>query len=306
MHFILKRLAYMCATLFFIITVTFLLLKIIPGDPFAEEGETPPEVLEALYKHYGLHDPWYVQYGRYLLSIMHWELGPSFKYPGRTVNEIIETSFPISALLGVEALSLAMILGTFLGTIAALYQNRWQDYAATLTAVIGISIPNFVIASLSQYLLAVKLDLFPVARWGTAMHTVLPVLSLSALPTAFIARLMRSTMLEVLQQDYIKTAFAKGLSRSMVITKHAMRNAFLPILSYLGQITASILSGSFVVEKIFGVPGLGQWFVSSVANRDYTVVLGTTVFYSIILLSTVCLIDIIYSLLDRRIVLQRH
>jgi oligopeptide transport system permease protein len=304
MRWIIKRLFSLIVTLFVIVSFTFVLMKAIPGDPFVEEGEAPQEVLDALRRHYGLDDPWHVQYGRYLVSIIKWDLGPSFKYQGRTVNEIIRSGFPVSAVLGVEALFIALFFGISIGIVAALYQNRWPDYLSMSAAIVGISVPNFMIAAALQYFLAVKWGLFPVARWGTAMHTILPVITLAALPTAFIARLMRSSMLEVLRQDYIRTAFAKGLSRRQVILRHALRNACLPILSYLGQIAAGILSGSFIVEKIFGIPGLGQWFVTSVANRDYTVIMGTTVFYSILLLSAVCLVDIIYSLLDRRIALQ--
>lgn len=299
--YLLKRFSLLCASLFLVITVTFAMMKAIPGDPFAQEMALPPEILQALKEHYGLNDPWYVQYGRYLKSIVTWNLGPSFKYKGRSVNAIIKEGFPISAVLGLEALFLSLGAGILLGTLAALHQNRWQDYGAMLFATIGVSVPSFILATALQYLFALKLDWFPIARWGSFAHSVLPALSLAALPTAFIARLTRASMLEVLQCDYMKTAQAKGLPEWAVIGRHGLRNALLPVFTYLGQLIANILVGSFIVEKIFGIPGLGQWFVISVANRDYTVIMGTTVFYGILLLSIVFLVDIAYGILDPRL-----
>lgn len=301
MRYILKRLSILLASLFLVVTITFVMMKLIPGDPFAQEMALPPEILHALKEHYGLNDPWYVQYVRYLGSIATWDLGPSFKYKGRSVHAIINEGFPVSATLGVEALILSIGTGVFLGTIAALRQHRWQDYTAMLLAVIFISVPSFILATALQYVFALKLGIFPVARWGTFMHSVLPAISLAALPTAFIARLTRSNMLEVLQNDYIKTARAKGLPEWLVIIRHGLRNALLPVIGYLGQLTVNILVGSFIIEKIFGIPGLGQWFVTSVANRDYTVIMGTTVFYSVILLTMIFLVDVVYGLLDPRI-----
>lgn len=267
-----------------------------------------PEILEAMRQHYGLNDPWYIQYGRYLWSVLTWDLGPSFIYKGRSVNAIINEGFPVSATLAAEALFLSISAGLFLGTIAALKHQRWQDHVAMVIAVIGVSVPNFILATLLQYTLALKLGWFPVARWGTFMQSVLPALSLAALPTAFIARLTRSSLLEVFRQDYIKTARAKGLNPNQVLLRHALRNGLLPVFTYCGQLALNILVGSFVIERIFGIPGLGQWFVKSVTNRDYTVIMGTTVFYSIILLVGVFLIDIAYHWIDPRITLtgERH
>ncbi len=303
--YILKRFLANLVALFVIITVTFFLMKAIPGDPFTQEKALPKEILQSLYEHYKLNDPWYVQYGNYLKSVAKWDLGPSFKYKARTVNDIIKSGFPISAILGIEAMALAITFGVVLGTIAALKQNQWQDYLAMVIAVIGISVPSFILAAFLQYLLSIKLDLFPVARWGTIQQSILPALSLAALPTAFIARLTRANMVEVLSMDYIKTARAKGLSDLVVIVKHAMRNALLPIVTYIGLLTANILTGSFIIEKIFGIPGLGQWFINSITNRDYTVIMGITVFYSIILLSAIFLVDLTYSWVDPRIKIGR-
>lgn len=304
-HLLQRFLANLLA-LFVIISITFFLMKAIPGDPFTQEKALPKEILHSLYEHYKLNDPWYTQYGNYLKSVATWNLGPSFKYKSRTVNEIIKSGFPISAILGLEAMALAITLGILLGTIAALKQNKWQDYAAMLVAVIGISVPSFILAAFLQYFLSIKLDLFPVARWGTFQQSILPALSLAALPTAFIARLTRANMVEVLSMDYIKAARAKGLSDWVVLVKHALRNALLPIITYLGMLTANILTGSFIIEKIFGIPGLGQWFINSITNRDYTVIMGITVFYSLLLLAAISVVDIAYSWIDPRIKIGRE
>jgi oligopeptide transport system permease protein len=301
MTYIVKRLFANLIALWVIITVTFFLMKAIPGDPFTQEKALPKEILESLYEHYKLNDPWYIQYGNYLKSIATWNLGPSFKYKSRTVNDIINSGFPVSATLGLEAMLLAVSCGIFLGTVAALKQNQWQDYIAMVVAVIGISVPSFILAASLQFILSIKLDLLPVARWGTFKQSIMPAMALAALPTAFIARLTRANMIEVLSMDYIKTARAKGLSDWAVILKHGLRNALLPIVTYLGMLVANILTGSFIIEKIFGIPGLGQWFINSVTNRDYTVIMGITVFYSLILLSAIFLVDIAYTWIDPRI-----
>ncbi len=232
--YIIKRLLANLFALWVIITVTFFLMKAIPGDPFTQEKALPKEILQSLYEHYKLNDPWYIQYGNYLKGIVTWNLGPSFKYKARTVNDIINNGFPVSATLGLEAMLLAISSGILLGTIAALKQNRWQDYTCMVVAVIGISVPSFILAAFLQYLLSIKLDLLPVARWGTFKQSIMPAIALAALPTAFIARLTRANMVEVLTMDYIKTARSKGLSDLIVIIKHGLRNAILPVVTYLG------------------------------------------------------------------------
>ncbi|MBS3904148.1 MAG: ABC transporter permease [Simkania sp.] len=273
----------------------------IPGDPLLQEQAVPEEIMRSLYKYYGLDQPWYIQYLRYLKGIVTWDLGPSFKYEGRTVNQIISSGFPVSFCLGSMALFIAISVGITLGMISAWHRNHWQDHVAALVSVIGISVPSFLIATLLQYLFCIKLQLLPVARWGSFSHTLLPALSMAALPTAFIARLTRSSMVEILQQDYILTARSKGLSSIRLMLRHVMRNALLPVVTYIGPLTASILTGSFVIEKIFAIPGLGYWFVMSVSNRDYTVILGVTVFYSCLLMCCIFLVDIFYAFLDPRI-----
>lgn len=288
-------------SLFLVATITFFLMHAIPGDPFAEEQAIPEEILKSLYTHFHLDKPLHVQYWNYLKGLIQGDLGPSFKYQGRTGNDIISEGFPISLILGTEALALAIFSGITLGSLAALKRGRWQDHLTTIWAVFGISIPSFVLATFLQYLLSMKLGILPVARWGDFAHTILPALSLSALPTAFIARLTRANMIEVLQQDYILTAKSKGLNCFQIVMRHTLRNTLLPVVSYLGPLSASVLTGSFVVEKIFGIPGLGQWFVSIVINRDYTLIMALTIFYSAILMICVFIVDILYCLLDPRI-----
>jgi len=296
-----RRVLFMLLSLLLIVTATFFFMRLAPGNPFTSEKQLPPAIEANLNEHYGLNDPWYVQYGEYLLRIVQWDFGPSFKYKSQTVNDLINEGFPVSLVLGMEAIFIALAVGVLLGIIAALKHNKWQDYTAMIIAVLGISVPSFIMAAFLQYVFAMKLGLFPVARWGTFSQSVLPAIALAAGPTAFIARLTRSSMLEVLSNDYIKTAKAKGLSQTTITVKHAIRNAILPVVSYMGPLSAGIVTGSFVIEKIFGIPGLGSHFVKSIGNRDYTVIMGVTVFYSIILLVSVLLVDILYGLIDPRI-----
>jgi len=300
-----ERFAFNLISLWVIVTLTFFLMRAIPGDPFTQEKALPPEIVQSLRDHYHLDEPLLKQYGHYLMRILHGDLGPSFKYKNRSVNEIIRSGFPISCLLGLEAACLALIFGIALGTLSALKHHKWQDYLAMLLAVMGISVPSFILATCLQYIFAIKLDLLPVARWGTWQQSILPAVSLAALPTAFIARLIRTNLLEVLNKDYIKLAKAKGLSQRLIIWKHALRNAVLPVITYLGFLAVNILTGSFVIEKIFGIPGLGQWFVNSVTNRDYTVIMGLTIFYGLILLTMSFITDVIYAQLDPRMRPQR-
>ncbi|MCM3066827.1 ABC transporter permease [Priestia flexa] len=304
LKYISKRLLYMFLSLFLIVSATFFLMRAAPGGPFSAEKKLPPEIQANLNEFYGFDQPLYVQYFDYLKSVATLDFGPSFKYKGQTVNDLISNGFPVSFMLGMEAILLALALGVLLGVISALKHNKWQDYTAMIIAVLGISVPSFIMATALQYFLAMKLGIFPVARWESWAHTFLPALALASTPMAFIARLTRSSMLEVLSNDYIRTAKAKGLSKSVITVKHAMRNAMLPVVSYIGPLTAGILTGSFVIEKIFGIPGLGLHFVTSITNRDYTVIMGVTVFYSILLLASVLIVDILYGLIDPRIKLS--
>lgn len=301
-----KKGAILFISLFLVTTLTFFLMHAIPGDPFVQERAIPEEILKALHKHYGLDQPLYVQFGKYLNGLLHFELGPSFKYEGRTVNAIISDGFPVSFCLGLESLFIAIFGGILLGSIAALNHMRWQDHLTMVIAVIGISVPSFIMASFLQYFLAMKLDILPVARWGSFSQTIMPAISLAALPMAFIARLTRANMVEVMQQDYIQTARSKGLNSFQIILRHVTHNALLPVITYLGPLSAAVMTGSFAIEKIFGIPGLGQWFVTSITNRDYTVIMGTTIFYSALLMLCILLVDLLYCFIDPRIQLKKE
>jgi oligopeptide transport system permease protein len=300
-RFLVKRCLLSLLTIFAIATATFALMKAVPGDPFQDEKGIPAECIENLRKFYGLDDPLHIQYFRYVKSIFSLDFGPSLKYPAQSVNSIISSSFPISALLGFEALVIALPVGIALGSISAFRHKKLEDGISMAISVLGISVPSFVVASLLQFIFAMYFPIFPIARSGTFMHTVLPALALALGPVCMITRLLRASILEVLSQPYIHTAYAKGLSSSYVLFTHVLRNAFLPILSYLGPVTTNILVGSFIVERVFAIPGLGQWFVNGVLNRDYPVIGGLTLFYSMLLLGIHTLIDIGNQLLDPRI-----
>lgn len=298
MIYLVKKIGIFLLSLFLVITLTFFLMKAIPGDPFVGEKAIPKEILTSLHAYYGLDKPLLVQYLSCLKGFITGNFPPSILYEGKHLEDFIKEGFPISALLGLEALIIAISVGLFLGSIAAFYQNRWQDHLAEIFTLLGISIPGFLLATLFQYLFAFKLSLVPIARWGELSHTFLPALSIAALPTAFIARLTRFSMLSTLRQGYIKTAYAKGLSPIKVYFKHVLKNSIVPVLAYLAPLSAHVLTGSFIVEKIFAIPGLGQWFVNSILQRDYPIIMGLTVFYSALLLFCVFLVDLALPLFD--------
>lgn len=299
--YILRRILSSIFVILIIITITFILMHAIPGGPFTREKELPPEILKNIEARYKLDQPLYKQYFDYLKNLIKFDLGPSFKYEDRTVNQIIEEGLPVSAILGLSATLLALIIGIPAGIISALRHNRFLDNLVMLFATFGVSIPNFIIAAVLMFVFALKLKLLPAALWGDFSNAILPVAALSLHPTAFIARLTRSTLIEVLNQDYIRVARAKGLSWFYVIYRHALKNAIIPVVTYLGPLLAGILTGSFVIENIFAIPGLGKYFVTSIYNRDYTVILGVTIFYSLLLIFLNLLVDIIYVYLDPRI-----
>lgn len=277
----------------------------IPGGPFKKEKALPPAIQRNIEERYKLNDPLWKQYADYLKNLLRGDLGPSFKYLGRSVNDIIRDGFPVSAALGAWAILFALVVGVPAGIISALNQNKWQDNAVMAIAIIGVSVPNFVIATLLMYVFAVKLRWLPVAMWGTPKHVILPMIALAGFPAAFFARLMRSSTLDVLSQDYIRTARAKGLSWYAVVVKHVVKNAILPVVTYLGPLVAGILTGSFVVENIFAIPGLGRYYVTSIYNRDYTTIMGVTIFYSAFLVLVNFLVDITYGWIDPRIKLVK-
>ncbi|MBN6888638.1 dipeptide transport system permease protein [Cytobacillus horneckiae] len=305
LRYIMKRLIAMVITLWFIVTLTFFLMHSIPGSPFNEERATSEAVQRNLESFYNLDKPLYVQYFSYMKSVVTLDFGPSIKKPSQSVNDMLSRGFPVSFELGIVTLVVAIISGITLGVIAALRHNGFIDYLAMTIAVLGISIPNFVLATMLIQQLAVNVTIFPVATWSSPMHMVLPTLALATGPMAIIARLTRSSMMEVLTQDYIRTARAKGLSPVKIVFRHALRNALLPVVTVLGTLAASILTGTFVIEKIFAIPGMGKYFVESINTRDYPVIMGTTVFYSAILIIMLFLVDIAYGILDPRIKLHK-
>ena len=300
-RYVFRRLGGAIIILWVIITVTFALMHAIPGGPFTTEKKLPPQVKASIEAKYHLDDPVWKQYGDYLGGVITGDLGPSYKYEGRSVNDIISDAFPISAQLGLLSLMVAVVGGIAAGAISAMRPNSIVDYAVTILSTIGISVPTFIIGAVLVYVVGFELGWFPVALWRGPSYMVLPVLTLAAQPMAFIARLTRSGLLDVYQQEYIRTARAKGLSSWTILTRHALGNAILPVITYLGPLAASLLTGSFIVETIFAIPGLGQYFVTSIYNRDYTVILGITIFYSALVVFLNILVDMIYPLIDPRV-----
>ncbi|MCE5286016.1 MAG: ABC transporter permease subunit [Pelosinus sp.] len=305
LQYVSKRILSLVLVLYIVITATFLLMHAIPGGPFTAEKKLAPEVLRNINARYHLDDPLWQQYTDYMGNILKFDFGPSFKYQDRTVNKIIADGFPVSLQLGSLAVLLAVAFGIPAGIIAALRHNRFLDYLVMSSSTLGISIPSFILASLLIYFLAFKIKLFPAAMWNGFSYMILPSISLAALPMAVIARLMRSSMLEVLSQDFIRTARAKGVGQGLLIYRHALKNSLIPVVTYVGPMAAGVLTGSFVVESIFNIPGLGRHFVTSIYNRDYTVILGITIFYSALIVFFNFLVDIAYVLLDPRISLDK-
>jgi oligopeptide transport system permease protein len=297
------RLAGAIPTLLIIITATFFLMRAAPGGPFDQEQTLPPEIVANLQSAYGLDQPIWTQYGRYLKSLLHGDFGPSFKYKDFTVTELIGQGFPVTLQLGVIAMVLALSLGIPLGTFAALHHNSAADYATMSLAVVGIAIPSFVVLPFLGLLFGVYLHWLPVAGWepGSIRHLALPVTALALPPLAYIARLTRGSMLEVLRSHFIRTAFAKGLPLHTVILRHALRPALMPVASYLVPAVASIMTGSLVVETIAGLPGIGRYLVQGALNRDYTLVLGMVIIYSTLLIGMGLLVDLLYAWLDPRV-----
>ena len=301
LNYLIKRIGNSIIVLWVVMTVTFLLMHAIPGGPFTAEKSLPPAVKANIEARYKLNDPLLTQYKDYLANVVRGDLGPSFKYVGRSVNDIIAESFPVSLELGVESIFLALLVGVPAGVLAAYRRSRWPDRAVNLLTTLGVAVPSFVLSALLVEFFAMRLGWLPAAMWNSWASRILPSVALAAMPMAFITRLTRSSMLDVLGQDYIKTAKAKGLSTGAVLFRHALPNALIPVVTYLGPMAAGILTGSFVIETIFAIPGLGSYFVTSIYNRDYTGILGITLFYSAIVIFMNMLVDLIYPLLDPRI-----
>ncbi|MDM5198618.1 ABC transporter permease [Fictibacillus enclensis] len=300
-RFVLKRLLYMLITLFIITSFTFFLMKLLPGSPFNNEEKLTDQQKFILNEKYGLNDPVPVQYFNYMGNLVKGDLGVSFQYDNRPVSTMIAERIGPSAVLGVEATIIGTIIGLILGIAAALKHNTSIDYLSSLIAVLGISIPSFVFAGVLQYYVGVKLEWLPVALWDGPKYHVLPALSLSVFVIATVARFMRTEMLEVLGQDYITTAKSKGLSNLVVIWKHTIRNALIPVVTILGPLAINLITGTLIIEKIFAVPGLGFQFVSSITLNDYPVIMATTIFYSVCFIIVILIVDILYGVIDPRI-----
>ncbi|KAB2334665.1 ABC transporter permease [Cytobacillus depressus] len=298
--YIFSRIGYMIITFFVISTFTFFLMQTLPGSPFNDERLSESQK-ERLYERYGLDEPVPIQYVKYMTNIFKGDFGVSFQYDGRAVTDIIGERIGASAVLGAQSLLVGCFIGLILGIIAAIKHNTAIDYMAMVIAVIGLSVPNFVFAGLLQYWVGVRLQWLPVAFWEGFEYSILPTIALSVFVIATIARFMRTEMLEVLGQDYIITAKAKGLNQFAIVLKHGLRNAAIPIITILGPMTVSLMTGTLVIEKIFSVPGLGEQFVKSIMTNDFPVIMGVTLFYSILFIGVVLLVDILYGVIDPRI-----
>ena len=301
--FIGKRVFSAVLTLFIICTLTFFLMNMIPGGPFLNE-KTSDKTLTVINEKYGLDKPLTEQYLNYMKCLLHGDLGISFKHQGFTVNQIIAMKFPVSAKLGGLAMLVAIIAGVTLGSVAAANRNRFIDRFIMFVCTLGIAVPGFVIGTLLLYQFGVHWKLLPFIGLKHPLNYIMPVLTLSFLPLSYITRLMRSNMLDALDQDYVRTARAKGLSPSAIIFKHVIRNTIIPVITYIGPMTAAILTGGFVVERIFEIPGLGKYFIDSITNRDYTMIMGTTIFLAALVITANLITDILYSIADPRIKLE--
>ncbi len=304
-RYILKRLLAAVFTLFIAATVTFFIMHFVPGGPFMSEKAPSPEIRQQMEAKYGLDQPLFIQYLTYMKNLATGDLGVSYvQAKNRAVAEVIRMAFPVSARIGGYAVLVSILLGIPLGCISALKRGKWEDDAIRVFSTVGIAVPGFVVATALMLLIAVQLKWVPVSGLRTPQSYILPVITLALYPMSYIARLMRSSMLDVIGQDYIRTARAKGMTRFVTIFKHALRNSLIPVITYLGPMIANILTGSFVVEKVFNIPGLGRYFVKSIESRDYTIIMGTTVFYAAILILMTLICDILYKLVVPRIKLD--
>ena len=301
-RYILIRCLQALPVLFLVISITFFMIRAAPGGPFDSERAVAPEILQQLNARYDLDDPPLSQLGSYLLNLLQGDFGPSFRYPGRSVNELIYSGLPVTLELGVYALLFALLIGISTGVIAAVRPETWQDYLPMSVSMAGICLPSFVLGPLLMLVFAIWLEWLPVSGWGQYPgDKILPAITLGAGYAAYIARLTRGGMLEVMSMDYIRTARAKGLSEPMIILRHGLRAGLLPVVSFIGPAAAGLLSGSFIVETIYQIPGLGRFYIQAAFNRDYTMILGTTILFAILIVVTNLLSDIFSAMLDPRI-----
>ncbi|EAD3954225.1 ABC transporter permease, partial [Listeria monocytogenes] len=292
---------YMLITLFIIASVTFVLMKFLPGTPYRNQEKLSDEQIHMMNEKYGLNDSIPVQYFNYMTGLVKGDLGVSFQLDNRPVSEILSALIGPSVQLALEAMAFGVIFGILLGVIAAMYQNRWPDYTSTFIAILGKSVPSFVFATVLQYWLGAKLQIFPVAGWGTFADTILPAFALAMFPLATAARFMRTELIDVFASDYVLLAKAKGNSRTEVAVKHAIRNALIPLITVLGPLSVALMTGSLVIENIYSIPGIGSQFVSSIQTNDYPVIMGTTILFAVMLVFVILVVDILYGLIDPRI-----
>ena len=304
LRYVLKRFFISLVTILILVTAVFFLVRMVPGDPFISDKLTP-EIRENMLRYRGFDQPLHVQYFRYMGNLLHGDLGISMHYNSVPITRLIADSFPTSADLGIRALLLAFFSGITLGIVSALNRGKWLDYACIIIAILGVSLPDFIMGYLLQFVFGLKLKLLPIALWKGFKFTVLPTFALSFYTTALLTRIMRASMLDVVNQDFIKVAKAKGLSTFQIVWRHQIRNAILPVVTILGPITAAILTGTFVIESIYAIPGMGKYYVLGIQNLDYSQILGLTVFYGAFLVMANFAVDIIYGFIDPRIRMDR-
>ncbi|MBI2088400.1 MAG: ABC transporter permease [Deltaproteobacteria bacterium] len=303
-RFLIKRLLHALVVLWVVASLTFFLLHITPGGPFDRERRLPPEVLANVAAKYHLDEPWWNQYTRYLTGIVQGDLGPSYKYLDRNVRDIVADTLPVSASLGIFALGFSLALSFPVGLIAAYYRNSWTDRFCLFIATLGISVPTFILGALLIWLFSLQLGWFQAGRWGDINSAVLPTATLGAAPAAYLSYLLRSAILDTLGEDFVRTARAKGLKETTVLFKHALSNSLIPVLTVLGPLTAGLVTGSFVVEYVFAIPGMGRFFITAVTDRDYPLIMGVTLVYTALLVGANLLVDLLYSFFDPRIKAQ--
>ena len=299
--YILRRIFYLFLTLFIIATITFFLMKMLPGTPFSNQNRMSAEQLKIVKAQYGLDQSVFVQYVRYLGGLLQGNLGTSFQFNNEPVTLLIGQRLAPSMQIGAQAMIVGTIFGILLGAVAAIRKNTWVDTLATFVSILGLSIPSFVLAVLLQFYLAYKWKIYPVALWDNFQSSVLPTIALAALPLGTVARFMRTEMVDVLSSDYIELAKSKGNSNWKVVTKHALRNSLIPVVTIIGPMAVSVMTGSMVVENVFSIPGIGEQFVKSITTNDYPTIMGLTIFYSFLLIIVYLIVDILYGLIDPRI-----
>lgn len=298
---IIRRILMSIPVLLIVASLTFALVRIVPGGPFDSEKSLPPEIVANLNAKYHLDKPVHEQYFLYIGRLCRGDLGVSYKYVNRTVNDILFDAFPVSCQLGIVALGLAVLFGVPLGAIAALNRGKRQDVLAMFLSTMGVSLPGFVIGAVLIYVFAIKLRILPVGLWESPWHVILPAVTLAFSPGAYLARLTRASVLEVVEKDWVRTARSKGLSEEKTIMRHILRNSLMPVVTVLGPLTAIVITGSFVVEYIFAIPGMGRFFITAVMNRDYDLILGTTMVFAVLLIVANMFVDIVYQWLDPRL-----